>query len=175
MSNYNKVRENRGQFLSMTSLYPEEFDLLIPIFTSEWYKFNRRYTLEGKIRKIKKMFPAKDTVTLPSVEDKLFFQLVYLKQHPTQEFQAMVFNLSQGKVSQWVKVLSPILEKVLTQLGCVPCRDGSVLKEFARHQMPDVKFITQDVVEQTTPRPIDDQAQEAQYSGKKKAIPTKTK
>ena len=175
MSNYKKVRENRGQFLSMTSLYPEEFDLLVPIFTSEWYKYNRRYTLEGKIRKIKKMFPKKDTVTLPSVEDKLFFQLVYLKQHPTQEFQAMVFDLSQGKVSQWVKVLSPILEKVLTQLGCIPCRDGSVLKEFARRQMPNVKFITQDVVEQTIPRPIDDQAQEAQYSGKKKAIPTRIK
>lgn len=174
MKIYIKTRENREQFLSMTSLYPEEFDLLVPLFSQGWYKYNRRCTLEGKIRKIKNRSPEKDTKTLPNVEDKLFFLLVYLKQHPLQQFQAVTFDLSQAKVSQWVKILKSILEQTLVKLGCVPCRDGSVLKEFI-NQIPNVKVITQDVVEQSAARSVDDQAQEAQYSGKKKDIPTKTR
>lgn len=174
MKDYKKIREKETQFLSMTSLYPSEFDLILAPFKEAWYKHNRRYTLEGKTRKIKYLYPKKDTKTLPSVELKLFFILVYLKQHPLQEFQAVVFDLSQGKVSQWIKILSPILEQALKKLGCVACRDGSVLKEFAS-EMPEIKIITHDVVEQTAPRSTDDQAQEAQYSGKKKAILTKTK
>ena len=116
----------------------------------------------------------KNTKTLPSIEIKLFFILVYFKQHPLQEFQAMVFEMSQAKVSQWVKVLSPILEEALRELGCLACRDGSVLKEFTAN-MPDIKIINHDVVEQTTPRSTDDQAQEASYSGKKKAHTYKNK
>lgn len=175
MNYYHTCRENTEQFLSVTSLYPEEFDFLLPYFAAFWYKYHRIYTTTGKRRKIKKLRPKKDTKTLPTVEDKLFFLLVYLKQHPLQQFQAMVFEMSQGKASRWIKLLTPILEDTLRQIDCMACRDGAVLKEFAETMDDPIRIITQDVVEQTTPRSTDAQAQEKQYSGKKKTTPIKTK
>ena len=77
MKNYEIAKKDRDQFLSLTSLYPEEFDLLLPHFATLWYKFNKIFTSEGKRRKKKNWYSQKDTRTLPSVEDKLFFILVY--------------------------------------------------------------------------------------------------
>lgn len=167
MENYATHRENREKFLSLTSLYPEEFDLILPYFADKWYKFYKIYTLEGKRRKKKNWYPQKDTRTLPTVGDKLFFLLVYLKQHPLQEFHGFAFGLSQAKVSQWVKILSPMLEESLQKLGCLACRDGSTLSDFMK-DFDEVKIINQDVVEQTSPRSTDEQAQKKMYSGKKK-------
>jgi hypothetical protein len=172
MQNYEELKLKGDQFLSLTSLYPEEFELVADYFRQEWYKYYRIFTLEGKRRKKKNWYAEKDTATLPSVEHKLLFLLTYLKQHPLQQFQAVLFGLSQAKVSTWVKVLTPLLELALQKLGCLPCRDGAVLKEFVR-DIPNAEVINHDVVEQTTPRPQDDQAQQAQYSGKKKPILTK--
>lgn len=175
MKNYDTIRLDREQFLSLTTLYPEEFDLILGHFASCWYKFYRTRTLEGSRRKIKNLYPQKNTPTLPRVEDKLFFLLVYLKQHPLQQFQACVFELSQGKVSIWVKLLSPMLADALSTLECLACRDGQVLKEFILEIDAKVEIVNHDVVEQTTPRSVDDKAQEHQYSGKKKHTRTKTK
>jgi len=105
----------------------------------------------------------------------LFFLLVYLKQHPLQQFQACVFELSQGKVSIWVKLLRPMLADALSALECLACRDGQVLKEFILEIDAKVEVVNHDVVEQTTPRSVDDKAQEHQYSGKKKAHTYKNK
>lgn len=165
---YQSVRNKREQFLSLTTLYPEEFDLLLSPSEAEWYKFYRVYTLEGKRRNKTSWNPQKDTPTLPTVEDKLFFLLTYFKQHPLQQFHAASFGLSQPKVSLWVKHLTPIVEKALKKLGCLPCKDGSSLDSFMG-QFEKVEAINQDVVEQTMPRPTDDQAQKEMYSGKKKS------
>jgi len=174
MLTYEKSKQNRTQFLSLTTLYPEEFELILPHFRTQWYKFFRIYTLEGKRRKKKNWYAEKDTPTLPTVEDKLLFIMTYIKQHPLQQFQAALFELSQAKVSLWVKTLRPLLEKSLDDLGCLPCRDGSALKDFVK-DLPNAQIINHDVVEQTTPRPVDDEAQKAQYSGKKKPILLKTR
>jgi len=174
MKKYDIIRKDRNQFLSLTSLYPEEFDLILPHFASLWYRFNKIFTLEGKRRKKKNWYPEKDTKTLPTVEIKLFFLLVYLKQHPLQEFQAFVFGLSQAKVSQWIKILSPMLEESLEKLDCTACRQGSNLSDFLS-AFSNTDCINQDVVEQTSPRSTDDESQKAMYSGKKKAHTYKNK
>ena len=166
MKSIEEIRKNESQFISLTTLHPEEFDLILPIFGHLWYQFYKIFTLKGKRRKIKNWYPEKDTKTLPTVEIKLFFILTYFKQHPLQQFQGMTFGLSQGKVSMWVKLLTPILESALKKLDVFPCRDGSVLHQFLE-KIPQAKIINHDVVEQTTPRPTDDQAQKEMYSGKK--------
>ena len=165
--NYQNVHSNRNQFISLTTLYPEEFDLLLPFFAVLWYSFYRTHTLEGKRRKKVFWHNQKDTPTLPSVEEKLFFLLVYYKQHPLQQFAAATFGLSQAKVSLWVKILTPLLEQALKKLGCLPCRDGSALNRFLA-DFDNADIINQDVVEQTMPRPVADDAQKEMYSGKKK-------
>ena len=172
--NYDKVRKSPEQFLSLTTLYPEEFDLLLSPFAGQWYKFYRFYTLEGKRRKKRNWYAQKDTPTLPTVADKLFFLLTYYKQHSLQQFHAASFGLSQGKVSLWVKLLSPLLEQALKKLNCLACRDGSVLAEFLE-DFDTLKVVSHDVVEQTMPRSVDEAAQEAMYSGKKKAHTYKNK
>lgn len=172
--NYQDVKSNTVQFLSLTTLYLEEFSMILLHFSQEWYKFYRVRTLEGKRRKKTNWRPEKDTPTLPTVEDKLFFLLTYYKQHPLQQFHAATFGLSQAKVSLWVKLLTPMLEQSLVQLNVMPCREGSGLTDFL-NRFGQVGTLSQDVVEQTMPRPVDDAAQEAMYSGKKKSIPTKTR
>lgn len=172
--NYSTIRSNRKQFLSITTLFPEEFDFLLSYFSKEWFRFYRTHTLEGKRRKKVNWSPQKDTPTLPTVEEKQFFILSYYKQHALQEFQAATFNLSQSKVSLWVKILTPLMEEALKKMGCLPCRDGSVLSDFVA-DFDTSEGISQDVVEQTRPRPVSDDAQAATYSGKKKAHTFKNK
>jgi len=172
--NYHTLKINREQFLSLTSLYPEEFEKLLSPFSSAWYEFYTYFTLEGKRRLKSNWHPEKDTPTLPGVEDKLLFLLTYFKLHPLQQFQAASFGLSQPKVSLWVKILIPVLESSFKNLKCLPCREGSALAGFLKDH-GKCEAIHQDVVEQTTPRPVDDDAQAAQYSGKKKQHTYKNK
>lgn len=161
------------RFLNLTSLHPEEFDILLPLFRKEWYKYYRFRTLEGKRRKSAFSKYRKQTPTLPSVEDKLFFLLTYLKNNSLQEFQGAAFGLSQAKASIWFKVLLPLLRKVLKRLRCLPCRDGQALKQVLEEF--NVQVVTQDVVEQHTGRKTAADAQEVEYSGKKKPTPTRTR
>ena len=114
--NYQKIRRNPTQFVILTSLTIEEFDGLLPVFKRHWLKYNRYHTLEGKKRKLPNLNPGKPTRTLPSVEEKLFFLLSYLKNYPLQQFQAASFGISQAKVSQWVKVLHLLLQASLKEL-----------------------------------------------------------
>ena len=166
MKSVKELKENRTTFIGITTLYPEEFDLILPIFSEIWYKFYKIYTLQGKRRAKKNWYSQKDTPTLATTEDKLFFILCYYKENPLQEYQGLTFEFSQAKVSNWVKILTPMLEEALDKLDVLPCRQGSILERFLE-QMPDAENVNIDAVEQVTPRPVDDQAQKAQYSGKK--------
>lgn len=168
MKSVQELKENETVFLGLTTLYPKEFDLLLPIFSQIWYRFYKVYTLKGKRRKKKNWYPQKDTPTLPTTQDKLFFILCYFKENPLQQYHAMTFEFSQGQVSMWVKLLTPMLEEALDKLGVLPCRQGGALEHFMA-QIPEAENVNIDAVEQVTPRPVDDQAQKAQYSGKKGA------
>jgi len=173
---YEQIYKNKNQFLSLTTLYPEEFEQILPIFRKCWESHYRMYTLDGKRRNSPFNNPSKETRTLATIEDKLFFILVYFKQHPLQEFQAVAFGLSQPRVSRWVKTLSLLLEDTFRRMGHTPCRQGESLAQFMKKlPMGNTATLTQDVVEQTMPRPIEDDAQKAMYSGKKKVTHTKTK
>jgi hypothetical protein len=74
MMNYETSYKSDKSFLSLTSLYPEEFDYLLPAFSQEWYK---HFDILGKRRKVPKTTYENETKTLPKIEDKLFFILVY--------------------------------------------------------------------------------------------------
>ena len=45
------VRNRPKQFLSVTSLFVEEFDYLLSSFSSKWRNYYRIHTIEGKKRK----------------------------------------------------------------------------------------------------------------------------
>ena len=169
MMNYNTIYQNDKKFLSLTSLYPQEFDELLAVFSEKWYQYHKHFDSHGKRRKSPKPSYSNDTKTLPKVEDKLFFILVYLKNHPTQEFLSAVFDLEQSRASRWIKTLSEVLESALNQMDILPCRDGSALIQFLDDK--DIDCLIIDGMEQRTKRAVDDEAQQDKFSGKKKIIP----
>lgn len=91
--------------------------------------------------------------------------LVYLSENPTQQYHAALFKMSQSKVSQWLKLLLPLLEKALSRLKMLPGRTTEklyyTLKAMASY------FIMLDATERPIPRSADYERQRFFYSGKK--------
>lgn len=166
---YARIRQRNKQFESVTGLKVEEFDFLLPFFGDRWKKFYRFHTIEGKKRKAPIFKPAKNTKSLPSVEEKLFFILVYLRNYSLQEMLAASFDFSQSQASKWQKVLLPVLTKALNDLNMLPEQDGSKVAQKLIFLGEDKVF--QDASERTVQRPGDQDTQGEFYSGKKKPIP----
>lgn len=165
---YSNIRQRTRQFESVTGLTIEEFDQLSPIFSGKWRNFYRIHTIEGKKRKAPIMNPDKNTKSLPSVEEKLFFILVYLKNYSLQEMMAASFGFSQSQASKWKKVLCPLLYDTLDALKMLPLRDGHRVAE-ALEKLGENKCF-QDASERIIDRPADEDTQQDFYSGKKKPI-----
>ena len=165
---YSNIRQRTRQFESVTGLTVEEFDQLFPIFSGKWRNFYRIHTIEGKKRKAPIMNPDKNTKSLPSVEEKLFFILVYLKNYSLQEMMAASFGFSQSQASKWKKVLCPLLYDTLDALKMLPLRDGHRVAA-ALEKLGENKCF-QDASERIIDRPADQDVQQDFYSGKKKPI-----
>lgn len=164
---YFNVRNRSTQFQSVTSLKIEEFDYLLGFFEGKWRNFYRIHTIEGKKRKAPISNPLKNTKSLPTVEEKLFFILVYLKNYSLQQMMAASFGFSQSQASKWQKVLAPLLLDSLKQLEVLPTRIGHQVAPILE-KLEETRCF-QDVSERLINRPNDQETQEKFYSGKKKA------
>ena len=92
MLRYHEIATDERRVLSLTSLTPEEFVELVPLFTTSFYEYLDEQTIEGYERVGRRYVPYRNS-TLPTMEDNLLFILVYLKQAPTQEVQARLLYL----------------------------------------------------------------------------------
>jgi hypothetical protein len=155
---YEKSMTNSQQFLSLTSLYPSEFQYLLPIFEREYDEWSKHFQFNGKLRK-NRYSPRKGGL-LPSYEDKFFFGLVYLKNNPLQEYHAAAFNMQQDMCSKWLNVILPIIEKVLK-----PYEAKRQIHQLNQNLSKDETLIA-DCTERTVQRSSTDQ--EHFFSGKKK-------
>lgn len=161
------IKQNPSQFLSMTSLTVEEFELLHNTFEGYCTDYFLYHSLQGKRRK-KICYQEQKNASLKGSEMKLFFLLSYLKNYPLQQFHASYFGVTQGKVSQFIKVLRPILEKTLSRMGLMPSGTSEELKaELEKYR---VKEANMDVTEREVNRSTDHKVQKEFYSGKKKDI-----
>jgi len=165
--NYSKVRQNQRQFEQVTGLKFEEFDHLIPLFSDRWRKYYRIHTIEGKKRKAPLLNPYKNTKTLSSIEEKLFFILAYLKNATLQDYTAAAFDFTQSQTSKWVKALTPLLKSALKDLNMLPTQKGSQVAPML--EKLEEKKCFQDVSERLINRPSSQEKQQKFYSGKKKA------
>ena len=166
--NYQKIRTRGRQFESVTSLKVEEFDFLLSVFSNKWYNYYRIHRVNGQKRPSPNMNAKKDTQSLPSVEEKLFFILVYLKNYTTQQMTAASFDFSQSQASKWHKVLLPLLHSSLKELKMLPTRNGQRVVNILENIGENVCF--QDASERLINRPSENTTQEVFYSGKKKRI-----
>ena len=160
-----KIEEiTHRQLLGLTSLRVNEFMAVLSEFDKLWQQYHSYHDLKGKNRSLPKQREHSD-ISLKGSYDKLLFILIYLQQNPTQAYHGLMFSMSQGKVSQWVKLLLPLLEKSLHRLKMLPERTADQL--YLSLKVLAEYFILLDGTERAIPRSVDYERQRFYYSGKK--------
>ena len=130
MMTYATLQSDRREFLALTGLTLQEFQLLLNAFTPA---YERRYpkdrTLADRPRQRCAGGGRKGVLDCP--EQKLLFLLVYLKTYPLQVLMGELFGLSQPGVNYWIHRLLPVLRDALDSLSVLPERNPN---DFARSQ-----------------------------------------
>lgn len=166
MIEYSKLKEKPREFLSVTSLTDEEFQVLLPTF-------ERCYELllppKAKVSKKKKQ-RAKGggrRAKLASPSDKLLFILAYQKTSPLQTLHGLQFGLSQTQVNHWVHRLLPVLQMSLAEMGMKPLRTGAEVAASIEAREGGAN-LSLDAAERLLQRPVNEERQREKYSGKRK-------
>jgi hypothetical protein len=143
---------------------PKEFMVLLYHFAPLVEKYYRHHDLKGNLRKLVRHQERRDS-SLPGAANKLAFILSYLKENPNQAYHGVMFSMSQGKVSLWVKQLSVLLQEALDRMKKLPKREVNRLYSLLCGCMELIMFM--DVTERRIGRATDDHVQRLHYSGKK--------
>ena len=170
---YENLRNKPKAFLAFTGFTVEEFQILLPAFTTAWERYAQQHSLSPELRQ--RGYGAGRKARLETCQEKLLFILVYLKTYPLQEVLAFHFDMSQGQACQWIHVLSEVLRLALGELGNLPERDPQKVKglletymdESSEHEKEMENFGI-DGTERRCQRPKDQEKQKRFYSGKKK-------
>jgi hypothetical protein len=166
MITYSALQRDRREFLALTGLTLQEFQVLFNAFSAA---YDRRYPKDrtSADRPRQRCAGGGRKGVLHPPEQKLLFLLVYLKTYPLQVLMGELFGLSQPGVNYWIHRLLPVLRDALDSLGVLPERNPN---NFARSQSPpgtDPRLII-DGTERRRQRPKDPEKQALHYSGKKK-------
>ncbi|KAA6328439.1 hypothetical protein EZS27_022668 [termite gut metagenome] len=161
---YKKIQQNELQFRSLTGLSPAEFEALSVDFSVELRTYMSKYTFEGKERV--RLYKPRKRSSLPTVEDKLFFILVFMKTNPRKEHHAAGFGMTQPQADMYIHLFIPLLEKTLKRLGELPTRKASLAAEPVKNYGD----VLPDGTERPIQSPLDADRQKSCYSGKKKLI-----
>jgi hypothetical protein len=122
-----KQRTALSKFRALTSLNQICCQTLLPVFDCHVVAHLSVYTLKGKVRLLLSFKEAVNSSLYGSVS-KLDFMLLYLKENPTQSYHGCLFELSQAKVSEWLKLLLPLLGNVV---------ERSIPRSTCRHTQKD--------------------------------------
>jgi hypothetical protein len=122
MLRYTAISNKEKDLLAMTGYTKQEFTALLPQFQVSYDDYLTSYTIEGyeRVGTIPKPY---HNSPLPTMEDKLLFILVYLKQNPTQTLQGYLFGMSQTNVNKWFHLLHTVLNRALSAHGALPRRE----------------------------------------------------
>jgi DDE superfamily endonuclease/Helix-turn-helix of DDE superfamily endonuclease len=164
MQNTKLSQTNYRFMLSLTSLTAEEFIELLSHFDLLWQRYHAENDLQGRPRR-KTKSREHESMSLQGSSIKLLFVLIYLKNNPLQSYHGLAFNMSQGKVSQWLGVLLPLVEEALCRARQLPDRTPGHL--YLSLQLLSGQLLLMDATERAVPRAIDKERQQLEYSGKK--------
>lgn len=160
---YQDYAKKPREFLALTGYTPEEFEALLPEFQRQYYQWMRTHRFDGQPRG-KRHYSDYRNCPLPTMADKLFFILHYLKTNNLQCVQGAVFGLSQPKANLWIHCLHSVLNRALAAQGALPARNMDDMEEV----VVAAAVYFHDGTERPIPRPRDAEAQRQYYSGKKK-------
>jgi Helix-turn-helix of DDE superfamily endonuclease len=122
------VASRPTEFLDLTSLTLEEFQILLPPFEAAFQAHMAMWRFDGTPRTARR-FTVYKNCPLPTPEDRLFFLLTYLKTYSLQVVQGQLFGMGQGKANLWIHVLLPVLLTALRTLGDAPTRSLAALAQ----------------------------------------------
>ena len=146
-----------------TSLTVSEFDELAGRFAVAWAAVRGAKTAAGAARQRRPGGGRKGC--LVSAEQKLFFILLYFKAYPTQDVMGLLFGITQGQVSEWVRQLTAVAGQLIPLHR--PTRQARDLSQLLREQ-PELEELIIDGTERRLPRPQHRGKQKRFYSGRKK-------
>ena len=140
-----------------------EFDTLASEFAWLWSRQHSEHTAEGEARQREPGDGRKGV--LDSAAFKLFFILFYYKAYPTQELMGLLFGITQGQVSDWVRRLIRAVGELMPLHQ--PARKVRELCELIRRE-PALREVIIDGTERSMPRPVHAGRQRRYYGGRKK-------
>jgi len=159
---YKDIRTER-QWRAATGLKEEQFFKLVPLFKSAYESlFDESIEERQNNSSIESTFK--------TYADLLFFGLYSFKSGLTYDLLGLTFGLSNSNAYQNQSLIIRVLEVTLENAGCMPkrsFRNEEELKEF----LSEETVLLIDATEQSVQRPDNEEAQKADYSGKKKRIP----
>src|SRR5918911_439310 len=123
---YHDVADNETSLLALTSLTPTEFRALVPAFEACFVEAMQTSTIDGLPRENRRYVWYKNS-PLPTIEDKLLFILVHMKQNLTQEVQGRLFGMRQSVANKWLHLLRPVLHGALQRVEVLPSRTATIL------------------------------------------------
>src|SRR3989441_13214140 len=123
---FTDVQDRPLEFLDLTSLTLDEFQHLVPPFEAAFQAHMAAWRLDGKPRTARR-FSVYNNCPMPTPEDRLLFNLTYVKTYSLQVVQGRLFGMGQSKANQWIHVLLPVLLAALRTLGDAPARSLSAL------------------------------------------------
>jgi Helix-turn-helix of DDE superfamily endonuclease len=128
MLRYQDIAHSETRLLALTTLKPDECADLVPAFEACFFERMRAYTIDGLPRLNRRYTPYKNS-PLPTIEDKLLFILVHMKQNLTQEVQGQLFGMVQSDANKWLQLLRPILHNALQRLDVIPSRLATIVAD----------------------------------------------
>ncbi len=125
MLRYHDIAAKPARLRALTTLNPNEFTDLVPLFEAAFLAQMQRTTIDGLPRRNRRYVPYKNSPP-PTIEDKLLFILVHLKQNLTQDVQGQLFGMVQSDANKWLTLLRPVLSDALERLDVLPSRLATV-------------------------------------------------
>jgi hypothetical protein len=163
MTRYADLAQDARRFLALTGYRVDAFRALLSFFIVRFHADVSTYTLTGEPRQHRSYSDYKNS-SLPTMEDKLLFMLIYLKTMPLQETHGQLFGMRQSQANQWMHLLLPIVNQALADCGELPARR---VEDLDTHEDETTLFF-HDGTERAINRPKDPEEQKLYYSGKQK-------
>ena len=160
------LRSNRS-CLALTGVNVAEFQSLVSLFTSV-YKEEKIKANPKRVRK----YGGGRIGGLKTVDEKLFFTLMYLKTYPTFDVASFFTGINRSNSYRAIKFLLPALEITLGRQLSLPQRQIHSVDEFLL-LFPEVKDVFLDGTDRRVQRPKNKKKQNKLYSGKRKATTRK--
>jgi hypothetical protein len=111
----------------LTGLTEADFQAWLLPFEQAFVTSRQDRTIDGQPRPSRRS-STYGTCPLPTIADKLLFILTSVKQHPSQEVQGQLFEMSQSHANQGIHGLHPVLNQALADQTLLPARTAA---EFA--------------------------------------------